>query len=196
MDLPAADPGAGLRDYLTAVEQALDASEADSEGLVVVGQSLGGLVAPIVAAHRDAAEIVLVAPMIPTPGESGGDWWANTGQPAAAAEAARRDGRDPDAPFDPFVSFLHDVPDTVVQSMPAPPPQSDGPFGQPWPLPEWPDIPTRVIAGRFDRLFPLEFVQRMARDRLGVEPDIIDSGHLPALSRPDDLTELLLRSPS
>ncbi len=196
VDLPAADPDAGLREYLTAVEQALDASGADADDLVVVGQSLGGLVAPIVAAHRDAAEIVLVAPMIPKPGESGGDWWVSTGQPAAAAEAARRDGRDPDAPFDPFVSFLHDVGDDVVRSMPETPPQSDRPFGQPWPLPEWPEIPTRVIAGRFDRFFPFEFIQRISRDRLGIEPEIIGSGHLPALARPDDLVELLLRSPS
>jgi hypothetical protein len=34
-------------------------------------------------------------------------------------------------------------------------------------------------------------MRRLARGRLGVEPDEIDSGHLPALARPDELAELL-----
>ena len=69
--------------------------------------------------------------------------------------------------------------------------QADRPFGEPWPLDGWPDVPTRVIACRHDRLFPLEFMKRLSRERLGVEPDVIDSGHLPALSRPDELAALL-----
>jgi len=53
-------------------------------------------------------------------------------------------------------------------------------------------VPTRVIAGRFDRFFPLEFVQRVARERLGVEPEVVNAGHLPALACPDELAALLL----
>ena len=49
-----------------------------------------------------------------------------------------------------------------------------------------------MIAGRFDRFFPLEFVQRIARERLGVEPEVVNSGHLPALACPDELAALLL----
>jgi pimeloyl-ACP methyl ester carboxylesterase len=64
-------------------------------------------------------------------------------------------------------------------------------MGDAWPLQAWPDLPTRVIAGRHDRLFPLPFMQRLSRDRLGVEPEIVDSGHLPALSVPDALAERL-----
>jgi pimeloyl-ACP methyl ester carboxylesterase len=48
-----------------------------------------------------------------------------------------------------------------------------------------------VLAGRHDRLFPLDFMRRLARDRLGVTADVIDSGHLPALSRPKELAERL-----
>jgi pimeloyl-ACP methyl ester carboxylesterase len=131
--------------------------------------------------------------MIPRPGEAAGEWWDATGASVAAADAARREGRDPDAEFDPVEVFLHDVPDAVVQSAPAEPVQSDGPFGDPWPLSAWPGIPTRVVAGRIDRLFPLEFMQRVARERLGIEPEIVDSGHLPALARPDELAAVLLR---
>jgi pimeloyl-ACP methyl ester carboxylesterase len=48
-----------------------------------------------------------------------------------------------------------------------------------------------VLAGRHDRLFPLEFMRRLARERLGIEADVIDSGHLPAVSRPDELVRRL-----
>jgi pimeloyl-ACP methyl ester carboxylesterase len=54
-------------------------------------------------------------------------------------------------------------------------------------------VPTRVIAGRHDRLFPLDFMRRLSAGRLQIEPDVIDSGHLPALSRPDELVRRLER---
>jgi hypothetical protein len=34
-------------------------------------------------------------------------------------------------------------------------------------------------------------MQRLSRDRLGIEPDIIDTGHLPALANPQALTNQL-----
>src|SRR3954447_16175527 len=85
-DLPAADPAAGVPEYVTTVERALDDAGTGAE-LVVVGQSLGGFVAPIVAARRMASELVLVAPMIPRPAETAGEWWDATGASVAAADA-------------------------------------------------------------------------------------------------------------
>jgi pimeloyl-ACP methyl ester carboxylesterase len=52
-------------------------------------------------------------------------------------------------------------------------------------------VATDVLACRHDRLFPLEFMRGLARERLGIEPDVIDTGHLPALSRPDELAQRL-----
>jgi len=50
-----------------------------------------------------------------------------------------------------------------------------------------------VTAGARDRLFPLGFMRGLARDRLGIEEvGVIDSGHLPALSRPEELTRAIL----
>jgi pimeloyl-ACP methyl ester carboxylesterase len=71
------------------------------------------------------------------------------------------------------------------------PRQSDTPFGKPWPLDAWPDVPTHVIAGSKDRLFPLDFMRRLSRERLNVEPHVIDTGHLPALARPKELADRL-----
>jgi pimeloyl-ACP methyl ester carboxylesterase len=193
-DLPAGDDTAGLDAYLDTVLFALD-GDGGADELVVVGQSMGAFVAPVVAARRAAAALVLVAPMIPVPGETAGEWWSATGQGEAAARAARAEGRDPDAAFDPVTIFLHDVPDDVIAAgADEPQEQSGRPFSDEFGLDAWPDVPTRVIAGRFDRCFPLEFVRRLSRDRLGIEPEIVNSGHLPALACPAELAALLLQS--
>ena len=71
------------------------------------------------------------------------------------------------------------------------PPQSFTPFHQPWPLDRWPDVPTRVLAGRDDRLFPPEFQRRVARERLGLPVDEIPGGHVVALSRPAEVVDRL-----
>jgi pimeloyl-ACP methyl ester carboxylesterase len=94
---------------------------------------------------------------------------------------------------DPIGTFLHDLaPDVYAQAEERPAEQNDGPFIDPWPLEQWLNTPTGVITGRNDRLFPLAFMQRLSRTRLGIEPDIIDTGHLPALADPDALARLLL----
>ncbi len=184
-DLPGPDDAAGLGEYADAIV----AAAGDVGPIVLVAQSMGAFSAPIAAERLDVERMILVAPMIPAPGDTPGTWWSSTGQDVAAREAAIAEGRDPDAPFDLHETFLHDVPAPVVEDLLArgERPESGRAFGDTWPLAAWPDVPTRVIAGRHDRLFPLPFVQAVSRDRLGVEPEIVDSGHLPALSVPEQL---------
>lgn len=160
----------------------------DCAGLIVVAQSLAAFIAPMLCGRVDVRLLILVAPMIPAPGESPGAWWANTGQTAARRRQDESEGRDPYANFDVMTTFMHDVPSRVVaQALDrGEPRQSDTPFAEPWPLDAWPSVPTRVLAGRHDRIFPLEFMRGLALKRLGVAPDVIDTGHLPALSQPDD----------
>ena len=73
-DLPIEDDTAGLTEYATAVMEAIQ----DRRDVVVVAQSFGGYVAPIVADRIDARLIVLVAAMIPSPGESADEMFRNT----------------------------------------------------------------------------------------------------------------------
>lgn len=86
VDLPC-DEEVGLDAYVDAVVTAIGDRRGD---LVVVAQSLGGLIAPLVPARLPVDLIVLLTAMVPRPGESGGDWWTNTGHAGAFAALAGR----------------------------------------------------------------------------------------------------------
>jgi pimeloyl-ACP methyl ester carboxylesterase len=185
VDLPVTDDTAGFADYADVVVDAIG----ERRNVVLVAQSLAGFTAPLVCERVPVDLMVLVAAMLPRPGESGGEWWENTGH----AEALQESGRGPDAFDDPVEMFLHDVPDDVaLESEHHVHAQSGKPFEAPWPLDAWPDVPTRFVLGRDDRFFPAAFQRRVVRERLGFEPDEMDGGHLPALSRPHDLAARLL----
>jgi pimeloyl-ACP methyl ester carboxylesterase len=129
----------------------------------------------VVAAAGNRTDVVLVAQSI-------------------RQECDVREGRSPDAPFDPLVYFFHDVPEEITkEAMKSEPPQSGTPFDQPWPLDAWPDVPTQVLSSREDRIFPLDFQTRVAQERLGLTPETIPGGHLVALSRPVELADALQR---
>jgi pimeloyl-ACP methyl ester carboxylesterase len=188
VDLPVTDDTAGFAEYTDVVVGAISALPVDRRDVVLVAQSLAGFTAPLVCARVPVDLMILVAAMVPRPGESAGEWWTNTGQAGAVQTA-----RGPDASDDPTVVFLHDVPDDVArESEHHVHAQSAKPFEAPWPLDAWPDVPTRFLLCRDDRLFPADFQRRVVRERLGIEPDEIDGGHLPALSRPAELAQRLL----
>src|SRR3954454_7159551 len=178
VDLPAGSDDVGLDGYADVVVAAAEGLD----DVLVVAQSMGGFVGPLVCARRPVRLLVLLTAMIPTPGETGHAWWTESGFPAFRTEAA-----------DEADVYFHDVPPEVTAQAFArgEPAQSSRPFDDPWPLPAWPDVATRVLAGRDDRLFPLAFQQHLARSRLGLDVDEIPGGHLVALSRPDALAERL-----
>lgn len=175
VDLPCDDDAAGLEEYAETVVEAVG----DRRDLILVAQSLGGFTAPLVCDRLPVTLLVLVAAMVPRPGESPGDWWANTGH------------EFPD-PFDPAVVFTHDLPpELAAASLEHVREQSGTPFEKPWPLDAWPDVPTRFLLCRDDRFLPAEFQRRVVFERLGIIPDEMGGGHLPALARPEELVERL-----
>ena len=175
VDLPCDDDGAGLQEY---TDTAVDAI-GDRRDLIVVAQSLAGFTAPLVCDRLPVTLLILVAAMVPMPGESPGDWWFNTGHEI------------PD-PFDAEVVFAHDLPsELAAASLDHVREQSATPFEKPWPLDAWPDVPTRFLLCRDDRFFPAEFQRRVVQERLGIVPDEMGGGHLVALSRPEELVERL-----
>jgi pimeloyl-ACP methyl ester carboxylesterase len=186
VELPSGDDSAGLDAYADTVVAAIGTRSP----VVLVAQSMGALTAPLVCARVPVDLLVLLNGMVPRPGETGGEWWTVTGQDEAQAAHWKELGL-PGEPDDDS-TYFHDVPADVVAAAKAQEfTQSGRPFEDPWPLERWPDVPTRVVAGRDDRLFPLEFQRRIAAERLGLDVDEVPGGHCLALSRPSELADLL-----
>ena len=145
--------------------------------VVVVGHSLGGFTAPLVGARNPVDQLVLVAAMIPSPGELFADWWANTGYEASGYDDV----------------FYHDVPPALAaEAKSRERDETSKALREPWPLEAWPDTPTRYLLCRDDRMFSAAWARRHARDRLGIDPDEMDGGHYISLSRPSELTDRLV----
>ena len=173
LDLPTEDVSAGWWDYADAVVEALG----DRRSPVVVAHSLGGFTAPLVCARVPAHLLLFVAGMIPSPGELFEDWWANTGYENSG--------------FDDV--FYHDVPPELeAEARTRERDQAEKPLLEQWPLQTWPDVPTRYLLCRDDRMFTAEWARRHAQERLGIEPDEMDGGHYITLSHPHELTDRLV----
>ena len=186
-DLPCDDDTADLDDYADTVVDAIGYRS----DVIVVGHSYGGFTAPLVAARLPVEAVVLVAAMIPAPGEKAADWWTNTGYGDAVRMQAERDG-GLTGNDDPFVAFYHDVPrDLADEAMSKERDESETAYNQPWPLEAWPAVPTKFIICTEDRFFPTEFMRQVVAGRLGVVPDEIAASHGVALSRPRELASLL-----
>jgi pimeloyl-ACP methyl ester carboxylesterase len=172
VDLPTGDESAGWWDYANTVVEAVG----DRRDLVVVGHSMGGFTAALVRARRPVDVLVFVAGMIPAPGESFNEWWKNTGYEGSGYEDV----------------FYHDVPpELAAEAQRKERGQADKVLGEPWPLERLPDVPTRYLLCREDRVFPAEWARRHSRERLGIEADEMDGGHYISLSRPRQLAERL-----
>jgi Alpha/beta hydrolase family len=191
VELPGDDPDAGLSEYRDLVLAAI----ANRPGVILVAQSLGAFVAPLVAAKTTLGAVVLLNPMTPSPGETPGDWWEHTGSETARIRAAERGGYPADFDVDSY--FLHDV-DPALAAAGAEHQHNEAPvvFNSICDFDAWPDVPIRVLTGAQDRFFPADFQQTVARDRLGVEPDLVPGGHLASLSQPRSIADYLDRLPA
>lgn len=188
VDLPGDDETAGLPEYARRVVEAIG----DRDDVVLVAQSLGAFTAPLVAATAPVRAVVLVNAMIPLAGETPGAWWDNTGSSQARDTAARRRGYS--TQFDLETYFLHDVPpELAAAGQRHARDEVDAAFTSVCDFETWPPVPIHVVAGAQDRFFPVEFQQRLARERLRVEADILPGGHLIALSQPEELATYLDR---
>ena len=182
VDLPGPDPQAGLPEYADLVVRA----GRDFEEVVLVAQSLGGFTAPMAAEALRVKDLILVNAMIPVPGETPGQWSNATGAAQAREEAARLGGY---GDFDLETYFLHDVDTNGLEEDQRP--ESDAAFDSPCTFTSWPTGRLRVLVGADDRLFPADFQQRVAKDRLGVEVDVLPGGHLIALAHPETVADYL-----
>jgi pimeloyl-ACP methyl ester carboxylesterase len=172
VDLPCEDPSAGWWDYVDAVVEVIG----ERRELVVVGHSLGGFTAPLVCARMPVDLLVLVAAMIPSPGELFDDWWASSGYEPSGYDDV----------------FYHDVPPHLAaEARRREREETARALREPWPIAAWPDAPTRYLLCRDDRMFPAAWARRHARERLGIVAEEMDGGHYIMLSRPRELADRL-----
>src|SRR4051794_5022689 len=155
--------------------------------------SMGAFAAVPACERLPVRALVLLNAMIPAPGETAGDWWEHTRSSEARLAAARAGGYSEGLDIDTY--FLHDLdPDLIAASAGHERDEADIAFEQPCAFEAWPATPTTVLAGRDDRLFPLEFQRRVARERLGLDVVEVPGGHLAALSHPGAVAQALERA--
>lgn len=168
-----------------------------SRRLAILGQSLGAYSASLAAGRLRPSHLILLAPMIPKPGETANQWWGATRHAEAIAPTRERFG--PPSEWDDEAMaelFYHDVDEaTLAASAEFEGVPGTGLFEEPFAPTHWPFIPTTVLVPREDRMFPLEFQRRVMWERLdgpGIDLVEMEGGHLPMLSRPRELAERLV----
>ncbi len=193
VDLPCADPAVTTIDNATQVVEALG----DADDVIVVGHSLGGIVAPVVAQLRPVRKVVLLAALVPRPGRSLSAVMRS--EPECTTEgfdkAPRHFGDRGAVTWDPDVAaglfFRACDPETARWAAAHLRPQVWTTIQEITPLERWPDCEIVSIVCADDEVLAPDWSRRIARDVLGVEPVELPGGHSPMLSHPSDLADAL-----
>lgn len=195
-DLPCDDPSKGVSEYADVVVDSIGARTRD---VVVVGHSLGGLTAPVVAERVHASGLVLLCALLPQVGTSLARqretdpyvmtraWRENylpqridIGETSTWPTALARE------------IFYHDCPSPIVEAaLDHLRPQAATPILETSPLLRWPAT-THYVYARDDRVVDGDWVEVNVRKRLGVDPIAIEGGHSPFFSQPRALADLLV----
>jgi pimeloyl-ACP methyl ester carboxylesterase len=194
VDLPCDDPFATTMDNAELVSDALG----DADDVVVVGHSLGGLVAAVVPLLRPVRKVVFLCALIPRPGRSLGEVMSS--EPDTITEEftnlPRHVGEHGSVTYDPDVAapFFYRAcdPETGRWAAARLRPQMWTTSREPCPLDRWPDCELVSIVCVEDELLRPDWSRRIARDVLDVEPVELPAGHFPMLSHPVELANSLL----
>ncbi|MCW0215146.1 MAG: alpha/beta hydrolase [Pseudonocardia sp.] len=202
-DLPSDRPGLGAEDYARVVVDAVEAAGADP--VVLVGHSLGGLTAPVVAqllGPERVTALVLVAALLPDPGRSWNDQ-ARADRtmmaPGFGAGAVRRADGTTEWPPDAAAEGLYrgvaqeSSDDLVRVAVAGLRPQAWAIGKEITPLTGWPAIRTISVVCAQDRVVEPAWSRRAAAV-LGAEVVELAGGHFPMLTRPAELAEILTRA--
>jgi pimeloyl-ACP methyl ester carboxylesterase len=191
MDLPVDDGGATFEEYADTV---CAAYSADTEDVVLVGHSLGGMVLPLVAASRPASLLIFLCGVIPNLDGRPWDGAPPMGRPEAYQTDTLEDGSSVFRTFESArLSFYTDcsAQDVAWAFERLRPQNSRSLWDRPYPLTRLPDTPRAAIAAVDDAAVSIEFSRAVTRPRLGVDPIEIPGAHSPFLARPRELATLL-----
>jgi pimeloyl-ACP methyl ester carboxylesterase len=190
-ELPSEDTQLGLEDYADAIDDAL----ADADDVVLVPHSLGGLVGPVVAKRRPLRALVYVASLVPEPGLSFSEQLSAETEPVLLFEGGRmidEQGRShwPDAYATARIMYSDLSSEDARWAAERLRPQAQKSQGEPSPAPP-PELRVESILGAQDRVLSPAWSRRVARERLGVEPVELPSGHFPMITHPELLADAL-----
>jgi pimeloyl-ACP methyl ester carboxylesterase len=195
VDLPCEDTSAGCAAYR---DITVDAIGDDSDDLVVVGHSAGGLTAPLVAAARPTRRLVFISALLPDPGRS----LTEQNEAEGIFEHEYQAGIEEDANgcrrwFDEEICgrtmYSGCSPRDVSWAFGHLRPQASTMYTELTPLEEWPDVPVTDIRGDDDRLVSPRWAAKTVPERLGVTSIVISgAGHSSMLSHADQLALSLL----
>jgi pimeloyl-ACP methyl ester carboxylesterase len=192
-ELPSEDTELGLEDYADTIERALG----DAGDVVLVPHSLGGLVGPVVAARRPLRALVYLCGLVPEPGLSFQEQISATDDPILTISGGRELddlGRShwPDAEATVGIMYPDLSPDDAHWAEQRLRPQAQKSQAE-----RSPSVPVGVrmesIIGADDQLVSPAWSRRVARERLGVAPVEIPTGHFPMISHPQLVAEELAK---
>ena len=189
-DLPKKAPDWGLARY--AAEIALSVVDPHT---VIVGHSFSGVFPPLVARMKQCGPIVFLAAVIPQPGksvreqfaedsgmfsrkwiEAGPRWFDMSQREQIAREFLFHDCDEETLPWALSTMDLFDTRHLVTE---------------PAPIVKWPEVPAASIVCTDDRTLTAEWIKKMSRDLLGREAIEIQAGHCPHVSQPAVVARIL-----
>lgn len=192
-DLPCDNVAAGLSQSTGAAVASLRGAAGD---VIVVGHSLGALVAPLVAHRLPIRRMVMLAGIVGAPRAS---------LESLAAEDADRDlplgGADLETDREGRFRFsaegarrllYHDCLPEAAEAAIARLRFQRSMWTEVADFDAWPRVETMSIICAEDRLVNPAWSKRVARERLGVEPIELPGGHSPFLAQPAALADALI----
>ena len=196
--MPIDDPAAGFEEYAGAILSAMDNKAEEgrfSRPVIIVGHSLGGHIAPLVAAQRRCDHLVFLCAV---PQELGQPMGLNS--LAIITEELRNvtyfvdgDGRIMQSPESFFRLFYDGLPaEQALAALRQLRPESPRTRIDAWPLLEWPDVPRTVVLANDDRVLRFDVAQEVAKEATGKDPVVLTGGHSVMMSDPDALAAVLI----
>jgi pimeloyl-ACP methyl ester carboxylesterase len=194
-ELPCDDVEAGIERYVATVEAAVGEP---AEEPIVVGSSLGAVTACVYAARHPVRALVTICGLVPRPGGAIAEDIAGAMQPAfAGAIEPNPDGSTTFRPQSAVELVFHESePELAQEAASRLRRQAALPLTEPCPIESLPGVPRMGIVSGEDRLVRPEWLDGAVRERLGVEPNVLEGDHTPMMSKPDRLAELLLAEPA
>ncbi len=186
VDLPTDQPDWGACAYASVIGRALS----NTARPIVVAHSASGLFLPLVPQFAAVSRLVYLAAAIPLPGVSFLSQFHRNPEMYCPDFVGKNPTKDEEVARQ---YLFHDCPPGVLPwALPTLRMMfAKGAIIEDCPLAEWPQAPSTYISCTQDRALRSSWWELAARERLGIDPIRIETGHAPHVSRPAELAAIL-----